>query len=201
MWYDTLNLPPRSKVKSKGNNGVSSDKGNTHHNSLRRLSTNLHSVHIATPLPKFVKGAKNTCSPTSQVFAVKHASFMSMSQTASTSRTFCDVDLNCGDALATVSSVLNGATQTSVRWSDSFTVPFSDCHRQHALWPEPHIPFPTARHGDSSKTNPSCVGDMSSHMSAICFNSPYAKAILREAVSKATLTAEAGAYSYWYGKL
>jgi hypothetical protein len=193
--------------------GGTGGKENTHYQSLRLLSTNLHSLHLSTPIPSSYR---------SSITAITNASLLSISKASQTSHSFSDIDFkNNPTSQASLLSMLQGATQPDVRWERAFSRPLvnnnnnnhnsnnsngygsgvsgstGDLFAQHCISPEPCLlPLPTARHGVRSSGRSS--GEMLSHMSAVAFgSSPFAAAILQQAVDKAALASQAGAYAYW----
>eukprot|EP00603_Paraphysomonas_imperforata_P006471 CAMPEP_0114442780 /NCGR_PEP_ID=MMETSP0103-20121206/17146_1 /TAXON_ID=37642 ORGANISM="Paraphysomonas imperforata, Strain PA2" /NCGR_SAMPLE_ID=MMETSP0103 /ASSEMBLY_ACC=CAM_ASM_000201 /LENGTH=193 /DNA_ID=CAMNT_0001614095 /DNA_START=26 /DNA_END=607 /DNA_ORIENTATION=- len=128
------------------------------------------------------------------VTAISRASLLSMSRVPPSLQSFTDIDLQVPASHSSVVSVLQGSTQPSVSWTRAFDRPLSDSFPQYTLGTAEPIPLPPSRHGTTTSTANS--GALA-HVSAVCFTSPYAAAILQLAVMKATVAMQAGAYAYW----
>jgi hypothetical protein len=218
LWKTALNSTRDNKPGSTHSTVSRGSSGeNSHHQSLRLLGVNMHSLHVSIPQ---VSQSTISCSPRTSTDSsinssfntsvsvntglnassyasngtinISRASILCISKEKPSSRTFSDVDLQNSTANSAVLSVLQGSTP-GVHWARAFARPFHESFPQHIVSAEPCIAVPSSRHGSET----SGTSGVLAHVSAVCFISPYAATLLKQVLIKATLAVESGAYASW----
>lgn len=160
-------------------------KEDSHHQSLRNMCINIHSLNVSVPFPEVKMD---------DPIYISQASLVSVTKTSK--KGFADIDFQCSKSNGVLISMLRGATQPRVYWNNSFICPISEAFAQSLMTSSTPVSLPSSKHESSSTSQTNGL----QHMSAVCFVSPYAASILRGAADQVALVSEAMAYQCWFNR-